>query len=263
MSYIVNPYWYSPACSDTDASAFITATGITNSTIILAICKLVTALKDNGIWTKCSAIYPMVGGTATTHKFNLKNPLDTNAAFRLTFTGGITHSSTGVLPNGVNGWAETYYNPSINMNLSDGHISYYSRTNSNGNYSEMSIWNSSTTWVELSVRYSGSTYYAINNYEQSLVNANSQGYYISNRPNSTTLNFFKNNVKTQITNSVATRVNGTLPLFVQKNVPVNTFSYYTNRECAFATIGNGLTDTEAANLNSIVLQFQTTLGRNV
>lgn len=263
MSFLVNSYWYSPACSDTDASAFITATGITNSTIILAICKLVTALKDNGIWTKCSAIYPMVGGTATTHKFNLKNPLDTNAAFRLTFTGGITHSANGVLPNGVNGLAETYFNPSVSMNVNDGHISYYSRTNTNGNYVEMSIWNSADTWVELSIRYAGNAYYAINNVEKTLVNANSQGYYISNRPNSTTLNFFKNNDKTQITNSVALRVVGTLPLFAQKNVPGNTFNYYTNRECAFATIGNGLTDTEAANLNSIVLQFQTTLSRQV
>ena len=29
------------------------------------------------------AIYPFVGGTATTHKFNLKDPADINAAFRL------------------------------------------------------------------------------------------------------------------------------------------------------------------------------------
>jgi len=33
------------------------------------------------------------------------------------------------------------------------------------------------------------------------------------------------------------------------------------RECAFATIGNGLTNAEALSLANIVQNFQTTLGR--
>ena len=86
---------------DVDAQAFITATGITDATQITAVNNLVLGLKGNNIWTKMKAIYPMVGGTATTHKFNLKNPLDTDAAFRLVFSGGWTHSANGALPNGT------------------------------------------------------------------------------------------------------------------------------------------------------------------
>ena len=94
MSFIINPYIYgSPLCADSDANAFLTATGITNPTIASAICTLVTSMKADGTWAKCSAIYPFVGGTATTHKFNLKNPADTNAAFRLSFSGGWIHSA--------------------------------------------------------------------------------------------------------------------------------------------------------------------------
>jgi hypothetical protein len=112
MSFLVNPYFY--GCTDADALAFLAAAGITDVTITSAICTLVTTMKADGTWAKCNAIYPMVGGTATTHKFNLKNPLDTNAAFRLTFTGGWTHSANGALPNGTNAYADTFLAGNVN-----------------------------------------------------------------------------------------------------------------------------------------------------
>jgi hypothetical protein len=38
---------------------------------------------------------------------------------------------------------------------------------------------------------------------------------------------------------------------------------YSNKQCAFASIGEGLTDTEAANFYTAVQAFQTTLSRQV
>jgi hypothetical protein len=38
---------------------------------------------------------------------------------------------------------------------------------------------------------------------------------------------------------------------------------YENKECAFASIGDGLTDADVANLYTIVQKYQTTLGRQV
>ena len=38
---------------------------------------------------------------------------------------------------------------------------------------------------------------------------------------------------------------------------------YSTHECAFATIGDGLTDTEVSDLYTAVNAFQTTLSRNV
>ena len=58
---------------DADAAAFLAAAGITDATITSAINTLVIDMKDDGLWSKMDAIYPFVGGTATTHKFNLKN----------------------------------------------------------------------------------------------------------------------------------------------------------------------------------------------
>ena len=85
---------------DSDAQAFIAAAGISNPTEISAINTLVLDLKNNNnLWTTLKAIYPMVGGTATSCKFNLKDPRDLNAAYRLQFNGGWTFSSTGAKPN--------------------------------------------------------------------------------------------------------------------------------------------------------------------
>jgi hypothetical protein len=72
---------------DPDAQAFLTATGITDPTITSAIDTLVLDLKAASLWTKMKALYPFVGGTSTTHKYNLVDPADTDAAFRLTFNG--------------------------------------------------------------------------------------------------------------------------------------------------------------------------------
>ena len=122
---------------DADAQAFITAAVITVLVQMTAINELTIGLKADSLWTSMKAIYPFVGGTATTHKWNLKDPRDLNAAFRLTFTGGWTHSSTGAQPNGVNGYADTFLIPLTSLTVSSGHLSIYSRTNSVGTYYDM------------------------------------------------------------------------------------------------------------------------------
>lgn len=68
----------------------------------------VVAAKGGGWWSKLYALYLYIGGTATAHKFNAVNPLDTDGAFRLTFFGSITHSAEGIKGNGVNGYCMTH-----------------------------------------------------------------------------------------------------------------------------------------------------------
>jgi hypothetical protein len=115
--------------TDPDAQAFITAAGITNPTQQSAINTLVVGLKTDGIWTKMMAIYPFVGGTATSHKYNLKDPRDLDVAYRLTFGGGWDHSSNGIGGNGTNTYADTYI---VNYNL--GQIGVYSNAGNNAYY---------------------------------------------------------------------------------------------------------------------------------
>jgi hypothetical protein len=120
---------YAPT-NDPDAQAFIDAAGITGTTQQSAINTLVISLKANNIWTKCDALYPFVGGSATTHMYNLKNPANTNAAYRLNFVGGWTHNLSGATPNGTNAYADTFYNMSTQTNENNAFFGVYSRTNS-------------------------------------------------------------------------------------------------------------------------------------
>ena len=243
---------------DSNASAFFAATGITDPAIQGAINTLCVDLKKYGVFDKMKAIYPFVGGTATTHKFNLKDSRDLDAAFRLTFNGGITHDSNGITPNGTNGFANTFIIANDTLSLNSTHISIYSRTNtdifapsianSTGGFAgETSLWLKTTNLLFARIN---------NNIISTLSNTNSTGYYIGSRNSSTQLAVFKNNTKTTFNQNS----NG-LGFISYKIGGINTF--FDNKQYAFATIGDGLTDEESANLYYSVQKFQTTLGRQV
>jgi hypothetical protein len=98
-----------PTVSDPNAQAFLNAAVITDVTQANAVNNLVIGLKADGLWTNMQALYPFVGGTTSTHKYNLKDPRDLDAAYRINFLGGVTHNSNGVIFNGVNGLGDTNY----------------------------------------------------------------------------------------------------------------------------------------------------------
>lgn len=256
---------------DPDAQAFITAAGITNPTQQTAINTLVLSLKANSIWAKMKAIYPFVGGTASSHKFNLKNPLDTNAAFRLSFVGGWTHSATGALPNGTNGYANTFFKPLTNgLTYNNNHISFYSRTSSSlvgGGFYEMGCGNNVvsdglTLWSRRSANTAG---YDSGNYvtnRLTFLNTDGKGFYCGTSPN-TTSKFFKNGVSQGSKLLIFGLLNDANVFIGGFNEYDTSTIYYSFREQAFASIGNGLNDTEAANFYTAVQAYQTTLGRQV
>jgi hypothetical protein len=268
MSFLVNPFRYSTGC-DPDAVAFLAAAGITDATITSAICALVTSMKANGTWAKMSAIYPMVGGTATSHKFNLKNPADTNAAFRLTFSGGWTHSANGALPNGTNSYANTSLNPSVSLSLNSTHISYYSRSNVNLTQVEIGISSGSSvtpTGLMMNIRFSGVSYFKVNTTGAyiTVADTDSRAFYMANRTASNITNGWKNSTKVATGTIASTSLpNGVIWLGALNNIPTPSLLYYSTKECAFATIGSGLSDAEAAALYTSIQAMQTTLSRNV
>jgi hypothetical protein len=251
---------------DPDAQAFLTAAAITDPTITSAINTLVVQLKADGLWTKMKAIYPFVGGTASTHKFNLKNPLDTDAAFRLVFNGGGTHSANGYLPNGINAYADTFLNENTVLALNNEHISYYSRTNVIGTYGDMGNLNvslGSNPGINLNLKWIDNKFYPrVNDNNAGIVNSStSQGLFVSNRINSTQVRAFQNSTLKLITSNSISKVS--FNIYIGATNRNNLAFFFSPRECAFSSIGDGLTDTEAANFYTAVQAFQTTLGRQV
>ena len=259
--------------TDADAQAFITAAGITDATQQSAINTLVVDLKAYGVWTKMKAIYPFVGATSSTHKWNLKDPRDLDAAFRLVFSGGGTHSSTGYLPNGTNGYADTFLTPSTSLTNFNTHFSFYSRTNNNGDFVDFGVSRGSLSgftnrmvmhikWSDLNAyhdQYDGTN----GRITVSMSSINSNGLFTSNRTANNVFKVFRN---AAIIGSKTNTVTTTLPqlkLSISARNDEGIMQNYSNRECAFASIGDGLTDTEAANLYTAVQAYQTSLSRNV
>jgi hypothetical protein len=245
---------------DPDAQAFIDAAGITNPTQQEAINTLVTDLKNCQIWTKMKAIYPFVGGTSTTHKFNLKNPLDTNAAFRIVFSGGWTHSSTGATPNGVNGTADTFLNENTTLILNNEHISIYLRTNTATLAGDIGAFNTATFQSNILPRFSDGLYGRIHATSGiAAANTDSRGFYVANRTNANDVFVYKTTTKYTVASTVTGKVNDTF-IFGRR---AKTEGVYSDREIAFSTIGDGLTDAEEICLYNAIQTFQTTLGRSI
>ena len=251
---------------DADAQAFITAAVITVLVQMTAINELTIGLKADSLWTSMKALYPFVGGTATTHKFNLKDPRDLDAAFRLSFNGGWTHSANGALPNGTNAYADTFLTPIANLSQNSTHISVYSRTDS---ISGVDIGVNTPNGLYILSRFAPGFYHANNSLESNvglIAPTTSLGLFLNNRILSTEMSFWQNGIEQTDSTSPARISTGLssykIFLGAYNHTGVTAF-VFSNRQQAFASIGAGLTDTDATNFYTAVQTFQTTLGRQV
>ena len=258
------------AAVDADATAFITAAGITNTTQKNAINTLVISLKSYGIWAKSKAIYPFVGGSATTHQYNLKDPRNLNAAFRLGFYGGVTHNSNGVSFDGGSGGAFTYFNPFTNQAKNNLHMSIYPRIRTanrlvNANDIQPNRAYIVAGWTTLrATSTSGSTVEFMGTSDDgpgiASLTSTAVGFSLGSRTSSTSIRYYKNTTAGSVNSASHTND------FVNAELTLNgcpTGGYYSIANYAFASLGDGLTDTEAANFYTAVQAFQTTLGRQV
>lgn len=247
---------------DANAEAFINAAGITDRTQAAAINILVTDLKTNNLWTKFNAIYPFVGGTATTHKFNLINSADSDAAFRLNFVGGWTHSANGAQPNGTNGYANTFINSQTTLTNTSTHFSIYSRTLSVNVEVEIGCYDGVSIFTQL--RAAGNAVLgSVSNILNFTTTTDARGFWLATkRANNDREAYLNGATQSTITNNDTSSFPN-FNLFIgarnDNGVPV----VFSNKQLAFSTIGSGLTDAEVSTLYSIVQLFQTTLGRQV
>lgn len=260
---------------DSDAQAYFTATGLTDSTKKDALYALVVGLKADGLWSLCDAIFPFPGDTPAINSVNLKSP----GTYDLTYTGGLTHSSTGMLPDGTTGYADTGLVPSSVLSSSDTHLSFYSRTSNTNNKTDMGCFTgvnyhsmalrcyySFAGKTALSYAYDGSSSLDRAGLTSSQ-STNSQGFFVSSRTSASSHYMYKNAVAgTQVTNLTGDfpSITDTVKIgAASHNGTVPASSFYGDRECAFASIGSGLTGANVTALYSRVQDYQTALARQV
>lgn len=244
---------------------FINSANITNPTQIEAINYLVKQLIDNNLMSKFTFIYPLVGGDATKHSYNLVNP----NTYQLVFNGGWTHSSNGITPNGTNTWANTNCIANSISTINDVHISYYSRTNLPSSF-ELSIGVfDGTRGLALRIRENldnrGYSFFAYSFTNQPFFNSNipSTGLHIANTTSVTSRQLVKGGTILNENTVSDTYLAPNRPIYIGAVNENGSPASYTNKECAFASGGLGLTNSEITTFNTIVQTYQTILGRNV
>lgn len=262
-----------PSVSDADAQAFLNAAEITNVTQANAVNTLVIGMKAQGLWTKMKAVYPFVGGTATSHMYNLKDPRNLDAAFRLSFIGTVTHSSNGVQGNGTNGYADTFFIPNSNgLSVNNNHLSIYSRTAAAGgasNFFEMGSANAlgTTDLTGISTRRQGDLAVfdsgSFVNNRASYTETNGSGFFLGKVNSDLTSKFFRNGTQAA-TRTITTQAGlSSFKTFILAFNENNVASYFSAKQIAFVSMGTGLSDAEATDCYTLVQQFQTTLGRQI
>lgn len=247
-----------PFSFDADAQAFFTATGITDPDLKTATNDLVLAAKAHGWWTECIAIYPYIGGTASTHKYNLKDPRDLDAAYRITFNGSWTHDANGIQGDGATNYGDTHIDPSTNMTINDTHISVWSNTNSAADIADIGVVIFPSQSIDLLVRGSGGTLTTDHySYFERLAPAvaSSIGWFLSDRTSSILCEVSKNGVSL----ASNTTTSGTLP---NTNIYVGAISgtvgaLPSNRQYWFHTVGYGIGISLAATMYADIAAFET------
>jgi len=250
---------------DPDAQAFFTAASITDATQKSAVNTLVTDLKGYGIWSKMLAVYPFVGGTYNTCKYNLKDPRDVDAAYRITEIHGFNmiYSSNGIA--GVHTFAQPaqldtklafdvldYNNASISMYIrqpmaqlngaalgTDGQMFIGKRLG--GSILQLAIGGS----------YSTAAFGDANS------GVNPAGFITGGTNGSRLTKLWANGVLGATGTGTATATSETIKI-------LNAYNHTSqNVTISFVSVGGNLSDLQHVNFYTAVQAFQTTLGRQV
>jgi hypothetical protein len=261
---------------DADAVSYLNAIGIPNDGTVYypstpqqitgagiwtATNDLFVYLKENSIYSKLIAMYLYVGGTAASHKFNAINPLDTDAAFRLVFSGGNTHSATGWLPNGSNGFANSYINPRTHLIQNDLHISAYIRNSTTGILMGVDTTDSR---LSMSPNLEGSIgYHNASNSGAGITSLSSNvGLWTISRKSSSNYKVY-NRDSTFATIGITSDLSPNASIALGCRTGGSTNSFFSGAEQCTTTAGLGLTDSEVDLLEAGIQTFNTALFRNV
>lgn len=251
---------------DVDANAYMLASN--NGRWQPVINSLFTDLKSQDLYNKIPAFYPFLGTTAAQHKWNAKNPLDTNAAFRLQFFGGGTHSNLGYQCNGTNAYANTFLVPSAVQNVNSNGLTITVGTNNNtiGEAIEIGANSSGTSLSYVIAKLNNSTFKRTASFNQDSTRADQVG--VNDAKGVFTGSKTSSNLQKLIRNSVVLSTGaggGTLPsakVYIGVlNIGDSSRYGYSSQRIQFTAIHDGLTDAEVVALHTIIDNFETAIGR--
>lgn len=243
---------------DEDVDNFINAASINNAAHQNSLLQLVLSLKSQSLWNKLSLFYPFIGGTSSSHSYNLINP---NLYNILWSTTGVTHDSNGITGNGLTGYGNTTFKTdSIINNIS---IGCYIRNDITTGY--YGVWGTYLTDNQdrlVSLRLGGARDITMNSVSKGFAYPNTQGLFTASR-NTSIISLF-HRTSSLVSSSYTSTTTSDLNLYLLGLNYNNTGVVYPspfNLSCFF--ISQYLTPTEVILMNSIIQNYQIALGRHV
>jgi hypothetical protein len=224
---------------------------------------LIRGLQDAGTWDKYRAVYPFYPGRAASnnnHRWNLKDPQDTNGAFRITWSGTVSHTANGV-SSATGGYGNTNLTPSTaGMSASSATLAVYTTPDPGSNTVAMGAITGSIEWA---VAAENTSFFPaiVSDGAYPFVAVGAGGYYVATRTDATTIRGYQNGSETVNSAQGSTGV-PTSPLFILGQsdggaprangitVPVR-----------YGAIASGLTAAEVAADEAVVRAYQESLGR--
>lgn len=228
-----------------------------------------------------------LGSTATTYqpiattqqafisnqfKYNLVNPVDSDAAFRLVFNGGWTHSANGATPNGTNGFADTKFSANANQTVNNCSVSAYVRTSTNASTSVGEFGAAGAVAFLPLIALQSTTLTTRNQYcwdynvgsgAADINTSDSSGMWGVSRSSASSWQSFERNVAISKTTNTTQSSLPTANIYIGAVNHNGTAINFSFRQIAFAHMGNSLTNSEFNNLYTRVQAFQTALSRQV
>jgi len=237
----------------------------TGSALWTSIDTFVKELKSNAILTKMKAIYPFIGGTAIQHKWNLINPLDTDAAYRLTFFGSIVHDEFGMKGNVSNSYANTnaFHNAVFTLNSES--FGTYQGAALMGEYNTIGCYDGTygshiitdfdgtqSVTRSQSIRTGGD--------RPRFAVMSSEAMHLINRNSSAEYRVRKRDQVLTIVKQATGLIN--LPMFIGARRDAGGVNYYSPHKIGFSFLADGLSIAEEDAFVILVNQLQTDLKRN-
>lgn len=224
--------------------------GITDSNLKKAVNDFVIELKDKGLWSNMTAVYPLLGRSSSTMKLNL---IDINK-FPISLGESSSFNNDGIVFN--------LNNPYINfgpIGTGDLHLSLYILKLESNDYTEIGAGENVNNGSNFSITipYQGNIFFKCGNVQALQSNINdSRGFYIFDRYNISQYIFLNAKRIGQSSNKTSTTEYGSMYLNRYGGAPRDNSTTY-----SFISFGKGLSTTDAASLYDVVISFLSKIGR--
>lgn len=259
------------------AADYISARGITDATHISAVNTLVSDLyaagliNADGSSSKITTLH-LYGGTqfsASNHKWNFMNPVDTDAAYRETYFGGLTHDVNGITGNGIDAYIDNHFTHADFPSQNSAHTVHYSRQDINEGagalrplYGNVSA---SFQGTALYPDYNGVTLYnaMLSSSGGGVVSNSAQGLFLSTRTGAAVNQLYRDGVLFFNQNQTSVNVTTTTSIIgLGRSYNSGATDQYSKQNLCARSFGAGLDSTESVDYSNALNAYFTTLGIN-